>query len=242
MAADVLYEGALATVLCGDSRLILPTVDTETIDCVATDPPYGVQWQSNTRREKFAHIAGDGEGEATTLLASITPDLCRVLRRTRHAYTFGLPLEHELLAVKANLIWDKSRLGSGDLSCPWAPSHEPIFFHVRAADRTNAQRGSGRLAARLRRESVIRVPRPSAMQVKRHPTEKPVALMQQLIESSTMPGELVLDPFAGSGSTGVAAVLDGRRCLLIELNRGYAEIAANRVREAERLRSEAVGL
>ena len=233
---DTLLCTETCTVICGDAREVLPTLGKESIDCIATDPPYGVDWQSNTRKTKFCRIEGDATvTQASGLLAAVTPELVRVLRRTRHIYTFGLALSHPLLPVKADLIWDKGRMGSGDLSCPWGPSHEPIFFHVRAADKTNADKGAGGLTARLRRGSIIRVKRLSAMQVKRHPTEKPVELMQHLVESSSLRGEVILDPFAGSGSTGVAAVLTGRRCILVERDPAYAALCVERLVRAEAL-------
>jgi len=74
--------------------------------------------------------------------------------------------------------------------------------------------------------------------VLRHPTEKPVALMRLLIESSSLPGEIVLDPFAGVGSTLVAAVVTGRRAIGIEIDERYAEIAAERLRKAEAIARE----
>ena len=232
-----IYESERVTIWLGDAREVLPLLGKETVDCVATDPPYGVAWQSNTRKDTFDLIGGDTPEEASGLLQAVVGDIVRVTRRTRHLYTFGLPLVHPLLAAKAELVWDKERLGSGDLSSVWSPSHERIYFHVRAQDKTNAERG-GRLAARLRRGSVIRLPRLSAMQVKRHPTEKPVELMRQLIESSTSFGEVVLDPFAGVGSTLVAAVLEGRRAIGVELDERYAHIAAERVDAAERISAQ----
>ena len=72
----------------------------------------------------------------------------------------------------------------------------------------------------------------------RHPTEKPVALMRLLIESSSLPGEIVLDPFAGVGSALVAAVVTGRRAIGIEIDKRYAEIAAERLRDAEAIARE----
>lgn len=229
------YRSDLCTIYSGDARLVLPHLAKESIDCVATDPPYGVGWQSNTRKEKFDRIGGDAtEGEARALLDAVTPDLVRVTRRSRHLYTFGLPMEHELLAVKAELTWDKGRLGSGDLSLPWSVSTEPVFFHVRAADRCNAAKGAGGLAARLRRGSVISVRRLSATQVQRHPTEKPVAVMRQIIESSTCLGESVLDPFMGCGSTLVAALLEGRTAIGVEERTAYVETAIERVQTVER--------
>lgn len=241
---NTIYESGVVTVIHGDARDVMPTLGRESVDCIVTDPPYGEAWRSNTRAERFDAIAGDAtEEEATDLLAAVTPEMVRVLRRTRHIYTFGLGLTHDLLPEKAQsqLVWDKERIGSGDLSKAWGPSHEPIYFHARASDRANAKTAGG-LTARLRRGSVLRVPRLNAKQVYRHPTEKPVELLRQLVESSTTMGEWVLDPFAGSGSTGVAAVLEGRRALLVEVDQGYAEVAAERAAEAESCMASVVGL
>lgn len=65
-----------------------------------------------------------------------------------------------------------------------------------------------------------------------HPTQKPVRLLQALIELTTQQGQLVLDPFCGSGSTLVAAKSTGRHCIGFEANKDYAELAAKRLREA----------
>ena len=62
-----------------------------------------------------------------------------------------------------------------------------------------------------------------------HPTEKPVALMRDIILDFTQPGQLILDPFAGSGTTLVAAIQTGRRAIGIELDRQYFELAERRV-------------
>lgn len=67
----------------------------------------------------------------------------------------------------------------------------------------------------------------------KHPTVKPVPLLEYLIKTYTNPGETVLDPTMGSGSTGVAAVNTGRNFIGIELDAGYFEIARNRIQEAE---------
>ena len=65
-----------------------------------------------------------------------------------------------------------------------------------------------------------------------HPTEKPVGLLANLITSVTKPGDLILDPFAGSGSTLVAAKKTGRRFIGVELDDDYYQIAQRRVEEA----------
>lgn len=220
------YERDGVLIYHGDCREILPTLGREACDLIVTDPPYGVGWQSNTRREKFAPIAGDDgslDVPAALSLAGFA------LRRSRHAYIFGrFDLTFPLVA-KADLIWDKELMGSGDLTSAWGPSHEPIMFAYRVADRAKANMKGGAVPARLRHGTVLRCKRPNATRVRRHPTEKPVALLRQLVESSSHMGDLVLDPFLGSGSTLVAAVLEGRAGVGIELDAGYAEIAAERV-------------
>jgi site-specific DNA-methyltransferase (adenine-specific) len=89
----------------------------------------------------------------------------------------------------------------------------------------------------LRKGSVLRFTRPTGRKV-RHPNEKPVALCRELIESSTRQGDLVLDPFAGSGSTAVAAVLSGRRAVLVESDVRWLTLAIDRVTRAEKLADE----
>ena len=66
-----------------------------------------------------------------------------------------------------------------------------------------------------------------------HPTVKPLALMLELVSLFTSPGDLILDPFAGSGTTGVAALRLGRRCILIEKDPKYAALCVERMRAEE---------
>lgn len=232
---SVLHQSDTSVVLHGDCREVLPVLGRESIDAVVTDPPYGVEWSSGRRAERFDVMDGDRANDTEALLREAVGDLVRVTRRRRHIYTFGRPLPaHDLLATRADLVWRKSEgPGPGDLSLPFGPQHEPIHFHVRAPDRANA--AGGRQVAALRRGTILDYPRLNAKQVRRHPTEKPVPLLRELIEASTTPGELILDPFGGVGSTGVAAVLSARRCIVVEINEEYATIAATRMGEAERI-------
>ena len=62
-----------------------------------------------------------------------------------------------------------------------------------------------------------------------HPTQKPIALMEQIIECFTKPGDLILDPYMGAGSTLIAAVNLGRRAIGVELSPDYCEIAKGRI-------------
>jgi DNA modification methylase len=237
--ARIAYQSDLVTLWHGDCAEVIAGMPRDSVDLIATDPPYGVKWQSHRRNDRFARIAGDDGSLDVPGILGLATD---ALPNSRHVYVFGY-LPEDLagsmwLASTAQLIWDKDRPGSGDLSATWGPSWEPITFGVHVKSKTNLSNGYGNLTARLRRGSVIRVKPARGKAVTRHPTEKPVELMRQLIESSSLPGDVVFDPFAGSGSTLVAAVLAGRRALGVELDPGYVATAIDRIRRAEALAAE----
>lgn len=239
----ILHQSDRATVIWGDCRS--PAVIAQVPNhygLLCTDPPYGVGWnptrETNGKREHhFGPIAGDdGTTDWPTILGRWA---CR-LANNRHVYVFGYTpdelREPLVLGGTAEIIWDKAMRGLGNLSAPWGPQHEKITFGCCCANPAHGgKHRGGALSARLRQGSVLRVPRKNATAVTRHPTEKPVALMVQLVESSTVRGDLVVDPCAGSGSTLVAAVLSGRRGFGVEIDRRYAELAVERVRAAERI-------
>lgn len=230
----------MVTIHLGDVAEVAPGLPRSSVDLIAVDPPYGQQWRSNRRTEKFDHIAND---EGTYDVAAAIGSCLPALARGRHVYIFGpADLASLPLTESAELIWDKGILGMGDLASPWGPQHEPITFATYEISKANRRKGYGRLAARLRRGSIIAVQRPHSGGVKRHPTEKPVALMRQLVESSSVAGEVVLDPFAGSGSTLVAAVLAGRRAVGIEIDEGYCATAIARCKAAERVVADMANL
>lgn len=233
LGGKVLHESARCTIVWGDCADLIGTLPT--VDLLATDPPYGVKWESGMNAGRFGPLLGD---DGTLNVPGLLGALARAhLREKRHAYVFGYRpdqlAEKMQLGGTAELIWDKGIIGLGNLEHPWGPQHEPITFGARYPSRAGRDAGGGKLAARLRAGSILRHQRPNSRQVNRHPTEKPVPLMAELIESSSRRGELVLDPFAGSGSTLVAAILAGRRAYGIELDHRYAEIAVQRVRAAE---------
>lgn len=144
------------------------------------------------------------------------------------------------VSAPAQLIWNKKTVAMGDLTSPWGPAHELIHFYT-SLHRHGGKRGKLVNPVRLRKGSVLSYSKKTGRTL-RHPTEKPLDLLAELLESSSRVGELVLDPFAGVGSTGVAAVLAGRRAVLVELDSNYAEIAALRLEKAEQLRAAAANL
>lgn len=201
-----------------DARDVLPAI--EKIGLLCTDPPYGVAFKSNWAGSEHAPIANDDD-PSLAIVRSVLALAWARLDRDRHAYTFEVPID-EGVSARADIIWNKARTSMGDLSLPWAKSYETIRFAVKGS---GVKTPRGGLTARMRHGSVIEVPSTGGVTAKRHPTEKPLALMRQLIESSSVIGDTVLDPFMGVGSTCVAALALGRRAIGIEIDPGYFEIA-----------------
>lgn len=231
---EVVFATERATVWHGDALDILPTCETESFGLVVTDPPYGVEFESGFRRESFGQIANDGQADRGDV-HKVLQQCVRLVDQGRHLYVFGPKdvLDGLKISETADLVWDKGTLSGGDLSAPWGPSFEPITFAV-TKHRHGGKVGAGSLSARLRKQSVLRYGRPTGRKV-RHPNEKPVGLLRELIESSSRIGDVVLDPFAGSGSTAVAALLSGRRAVVIEKDERWLPLLIERVTEADRM-------
>lgn len=188
--AGTIYSTGRATVILGDARDVLAGVETESVDLCVVDPPYGVEWQSNLHAERFDVLNGDGAAETDRDgVREILEHCVRVVGQHRHLYVFGsadvLPTLKTTAPVE--LVWDKTRPGAGDLSAPWAPAHESISFLV-SKHRHGGEAGQQtNVAARLRKGSVLSFTPPTGRKV-RHPTEKPVGLLCELIESSSRGG------------------------------------------------------
>jgi DNA modification methylase len=235
------YESDRVRLYLADAREVLPTLAPGSVDLLCTDPPYGVEWESNWdpdgRATKWGPIAGD---DGCLDVVAILAQTAKAIRDGRHVYVFGYrpdQIREPLgLAGTTEIIWDKCITG---MCSPqqWTPSHERIAWGMRHGDKNR-----GNLSARLRRGTVLRVQRKHGQAVNRHPTEKPVELMRMLVESSSLPGDTVLDPFAGSGSTLVAAVITGRKAVGVEVDPRYAQVAAARLRRAEVVADQIAGL
>lgn len=225
------YESPLVRLYHGDSREA--SLGSDAYDMILMDPPYGVEFVSGKRQaDLFGPITGDDDAN---LGLEILRHSLESLRRARHVYCFGLKDFGDLkLSKGVELIWDKQIIGMGDLTLPWGPEHERILFGVYELSRANLAKGYGRLAARLRQGSVLREIRKNSAAVTRHPTEKPVGILRQMIESSTVLGETVYDPTCGAASTLVAAVMSGRQAIGVEIEERWCEIGAIRLERIER--------
>ena len=180
-------------------------------DVLVTDPPYGMAYVSGWTPNN--PIASD-ENEASR-------DAALAAWGAKPAAVFGTWRVRRPESTAALLVWNKASLGAGmgNLSMPWGNSTEEIYIlgtgwrgkRVSNVIATYEQRGG---------ESGL------AAQVG-HPTPKPVQLMEHLIERA--PDGVIADPFAGSGSTLLAARNLGRKAIGVELEERYCEIIARRL-------------
>jgi site-specific DNA-methyltransferase (adenine-specific) len=236
LAPVIAYESDLVTVYHGKAEHLLPSMRTESVDLVVVDPPYGVDYQSRRRAEALDKIDGDGPDEASReTVRTIIQEAVRVVGQQRHLYVFGPEEVLDGLKVSdvVELIWDKCTMGGGNVRSAWGPQHEPINFTV-SKHRHAGKAGKPVLPTRLRKGSILSYPRPTGLAV-RHPNEKPVGLLRELIESSSRQGETILDPTAGILSTAVAAVLAGRRAIVCESKAEYVEEGIERIKKAEKI-------
>jgi len=233
------------TLMPGDCLDLMPWIADGSVDMVLCDLPYG------TTQNKW---------DAVIPFDRLWVEYWRILRPAGAVVlTAQAPFDKALGAsqlqhLKYEWIWEKFQ-GTGHLNAKKQPMkcHENVLVFYRtqccynpqmtdgkpytqASGRASANYGSQRSVVTENKgerypRSVIKIPHDK--DVKIHPTQKPVALMEYLIRTYTNPGDTVLDNTMGSGTTGVAAVNTGRNFIGIERDPEYFRIAEQRIQEAQ---------
>lgn len=213
------------TIIHGNSLTVLRQMEAESVDAIITDPPYGINYVSQTgariKNDKSPFIwflydafrvLKSGESGRGSLVCFTRWDVQQI---------FVDAMKMAGFQVKSEVIWDKVFHGMGDTKAAFAPSHENIIFAIKGKFSFPGHRPKDLITFQKINSSHMV-----------HPTEKPVGLLASLITSVTKPGDLILDPFAGSGSTLVAAKKTGRRFIGIELDDEHFQKAKRRIEEA----------
>lgn len=239
MKPQPIYRDELAALYCGDCLALAPLIEPETVALVLTDPPYS----SGTRREGSKGIRRsmrrgiedaewiDGDAMTTAGFSFLLRACARQWRRQLipggHALAFidwrmfpalCAAIESADLRHASLLVWNKDRLGMG---ATFRNQHELIGHFTRGIGRPPLRRDCPNVLT-------VRPPRDTS-----HLTAKPAALLERLILTLTRPGELVVDYFAGAGSTLEAARRAGRRAIGFEIDPRLAHRAAEKLRQAE---------
>jgi site-specific DNA-methyltransferase (adenine-specific) len=236
------YADEAVTLYHGDMRQVLPGLDLAA-DCVIADPPYGetvLTWDHWPERWPEMLLQAS---RSMWCFGSMRMFLDRAL-------------EFSAWRLSQDVVWEKHN-GSGPVADRFKRVHEHALhwyagrwsdcYHQTPTVRVAEDRPRRDLLARADRSAhtgsigskvyaydgarLMRsvIPAKSTHSLALHPTEKPAGILRPLIEYACPPGGLVLDPFAGSGSTAVAARLTGRRTVLIEADERYCEVIAKRL-------------
>jgi DNA modification methylase len=217
--------------LCGDATdgaAYVRLLGTARASMVWTDPPWNVAigQDSNPRHRQRPGLANDDlapadfrallDGFAAQAVAVLDGDLYCVLGASEWP-TLDLALRGAGLHWSATIIWAKDAFVLGRSN--YHRRYEPIWYGWR--DGTASSYIGGRA-----QDDVWEFPRPRRSE--EHPTMKPVELVARAIANSSLTGGIVLDPFAGSGTTLIAAEQTGRTCAAIELDPRYVQVAIER--------------
>ena len=224
-------------------------LDDDSVDCVITDPPYGIDVDMNGGLECVNNVRSKGSvdndhdlEDSIELFDSVLGEVNRTLKDDGHLYVFaswktyadfaqllidrGFELRNCLVWKKKNKNHTPGFVGDKPL---FGYNHEFCLFAVSGGGRKLNDTQEDVLEypeARFESNSSTETP---------HPTQKPVGLIARLVELSTEKGDTVLDPFMGSGTTAVAAIQNDRNYVGFELDEdNYRSVIERRIGEAKR--------
>jgi DNA modification methylase len=205
------------SVVEGDCLQLMRELPDGCVDAVITDPPYGINLVPQRRITKA--IVGDTVEEAAKLYSYVARESARIMRDDRVAFFFGgwsechwnKPLIAQYLRVKACIVWVKNRFGIGYYT---RPQHEFIWYCWKGTPEKPEIAPSDVWEFDAEFAPV-------------HSCQKPELLMEELVNFGG--GETVIDPFAGSGTTLVAAKKLGRHYLGFEISPIYVDLARKRL-------------
>ena len=204
--------------LCGDSTRaedVARLMDGEVADATVTDPPYGINYQSNHRKDKFQKIENDDQILSGWILPSMNVSrgwivfFCAWQRLDE-----WMEVGREIGDLTNLLIWKKAA-AMGDLTGSFAPTFEVALAYNRGEKLLCDGRPSAVLEHRI-----------DAGVTFEHPTTKPAGLLADILRATTR--KSVFDPFLGSGTTLVAAEQLDRRCFGMEIDPAYCDVIVKR--------------
>lgn len=215
--------------MCGDStsgECVQKLMGGAQADLLLTDPPYGVDYTGKTKDALKIENDAKSDDEFIAFLQAAFEAANSVMKpgavfyiwhADSKAYVFRMACQMTGWEVRQVLIWVKNAMVMGRQDYQW--KHEPCLYGWKA--------GAGHLWASDRKQTtVLEFDRPTAN--KEHPTMKPVALFDYQIKNNTKGGDIVLDLFAGSGTTVAACEQNGRNAYVMEFDPKYCDVIVKR--------------
>ena len=216
-----IYELGHHRLMCGDS-ISIDDVDKlmngKKADMVFTDPPYGVNYQSNmrTKSEKFDVIKNDDDFLDIVPIIEIASNGWVFIWTTWKVIDTWIYRTKGLGFMNNMIIWFKGGGGIGDLKKTFTTDYEIALVWNRGSELKGKRIGSVWNINKDGSSSYL------------HPTQKPVALAEEAIDKTTENADIVLDLFGGSGATLIAAEKSARKCYMMELDPVYVDVIVKR--------------
>ena len=219
---------------CTDAAVIMRLMQGEKADLMVTDPPYGVEYDPSWRNEaaekglisyadrSIGVVENDGRRDWTKAYQNISAPVVYVWHAGRYAKTIQENLEDCGYSIIYQIIWAKPTFAISRGDYHW--QHEPCWYAVKKGTTHNWQ-GS-------RSESTLWKIERGCKEKTGHGTEKPIECMKKPIENNSSIGQIIADPFLGSGTTLIACENTGRKCRGIEISPDYVAVCLQRYQDA----------
>jgi DNA modification methylase len=215
---------------CTDALVVASLLGNERPHLMVTDPPYGVEYDASWRQEAgiggigaaVGKVMNDDRADWRDAWALFPGDVAYVWHGDKQSVDLAHQLEENKFVLRNLIVWGKSSLviGRGD----YHSQHEPCWYAVRKG-------GTGHWAGDRKQTTLWEIDKPRKSETG-HSTQKPVECMERPIRNNSLPGDLVYEPFNGSGTTIIACERSGRSCRAIELNPAYVAVALQRFKDA----------
>ncbi len=222
----------LNTIIHGDCFEVMKSLPDKCVDMVLTDPPYGISYKTGYRKEKdhkFSTVIDNDDN--LDWLPEFSVQLNRILKDGSAIYIFcgqttiGKFQEvlEKLFTLKNIIIWKKNNHTAGDLDCAYGKGWEPILYFNKGRRPINGRRIHDMFQSnRVSSEKQI------------HQNQKPIDLLELMIEKSSKVGDVIFDPFSGSGGAAIACHNTGRNFICIEKDPDYHAASVKRLEQHQK--------
>lgn len=228
-----LWQLGTHRLLCGDSTKaedVARVLDDDKPHLMVTDPPYGVEydacWRNHASRADGSPIGGqaigkvenDNRADWSEAWSLFHGDVAYVWHAGVFSHVVAKSLEAEKFQMRALICWAKSNFAIS--RGHYHHKHEPCWYAVRKGK-------TGHWAGDRSQTTLWEIPKPAKSETG-HSTQKPIECMEIPIHNNSQPGDLVYEPFSGSGTTLIACENLRRKCRAIEISPAYVAVALER--------------
>jgi len=213
-------------IICGDSTKsedVSALLSGAKPHLMVTDPPYGVEYDAKnarpiSRNSATGRVLNDDTADWAAAYALFPGDVAYVWHAMLYADVVSGGLKEHQFIIRAEIVWAKSQLVMS--RGHYHPQHESCWYAVRKG-------GTGHWSGDRKQTTLWDIAKPQKSETG-HSTQKPVECMKRPMENNSKPGDLVYEPFSGSGTSIIAGEMTGRCVLAVELNPAYVDMAVTR--------------